>query len=569
MYRHYQSPRTCTTGSPSVAAVSTTATTATTSTTTFTSAYQNQECRTCSIVVLVVCGLPGCGKSTLVHALQEHYCSDGGQQQHPSITRTNQTSTAIVQVVVHSIVYDDIQHDIALQLREQQQRQQEQEQQHHCTLAAVSLHLQEKGNDIEITCVDNTADTGVTDLNIIKRNGSDADKCSRSTADIPLQAWRQSRKVALGQLRQLLVDITIRRIPCETQTGSPGSADTMDDENTHHSDHHYHQHHIILLDDNFYLRSMRKQIYRTCVDHVQQSQPQQHEESRCNSPEEDEFWTLWFGMIYIDTPVSLCLERNAQRRAQQQQHQNNVGATNMIVTDQTIEQMQERFEIPTVSITKGYAPWEKAVLTITTSNTPSIQEQVQVVQESLAIPNVHENTFLYPIIPISNDDDDDDDDDDDESNISNDDDDNDRNSCSYSSTLTEQKRQADLFWRHCVSMTARHVRTKVQISNQVRKYCLSQYQTQPQRDAVPSLSSALTKDVPHDMQNTTSMECMKLQWYNMFVQGIPLSSSSTTTTTRNDTESMAGPLLLSSSWLTYKEEEILRQTILPNLQLPS
>ena len=72
-----------------------------------------------------------------------------------------------------------------------------------------------------------------------------------------LQAWRLSRHEALKRLDYLL--------------GEGGST--------------------ILMDDNFHLSSMRKQVYHVC---------QRHPNVR-------------FGILWLDTPLEICLQRNQQR----------------------------------------------------------------------------------------------------------------------------------------------------------------------------------------------------------------------------------------------------------------
>ena len=82
--------------------------------------------------------------------------------------------------------------------------------------------------------------------------------------DNSLEAWRTSRHVALEQLSQHL------------------SSSSQ----------------LIVLDDNFYWRSMRKQVYQTCQQYLIQ---QQHP-----SP------IIYLGIVWLDTPLDTCLQRNRQ-----------------------------------------------------------------------------------------------------------------------------------------------------------------------------------------------------------------------------------------------------------------
>lgn len=77
----------------------------------------------------------------------------------------------------------------------------------------------------------------------------------------PIDMWRQARTSALQQLQECL----------ETN------------ENT-----------LVILDDNFYLRSMRKQVYQVCQPFATTKR-------------------LFFATLWIDTKLEACLERNQQR----------------------------------------------------------------------------------------------------------------------------------------------------------------------------------------------------------------------------------------------------------------
>lgn len=84
---------------------------------------------------------------------------------------------------------------------------------------------------------------------------------SLSTASDDLEAWRESRVLAFEMFKSKL------------------------DEEAE----------FIILDDNMHLRSMRKSIYRHCQDRVLNGS------------------TIYFGTIFVDTPVSVCLDRNQTR----------------------------------------------------------------------------------------------------------------------------------------------------------------------------------------------------------------------------------------------------------------
>ena len=106
------------------------------------------------------------------------------------------------------------------------------------------------------------------------------------------QAWNQARNEAIKKLQEIL----------------HGSSDKPD---------------VIIMDDNYHLRGMRKEIHRLLLNH----QP------------------IRFGIIWVTTPLEICLERNHTRRRK--------------VPDYVILRMNESFEPPTRVI------WEKNYITVT------------------------------------------------------------------------------------------------------------------------------------------------------------------------------------------------------------
>ena len=85
-----------------------------------------------------------------------------------------------------------------------------------------------------------------------------------------LEAWRSSRKIALQRLDQ---ELGRHFVPEQNSTLSSRL--------------------LIIMDDNFHLRSMRKNVYQIC---------QSHANAR-----------LYFCILWLDTPLQVCLDRNRQR----------------------------------------------------------------------------------------------------------------------------------------------------------------------------------------------------------------------------------------------------------------
>ncbi|GAX27853.1 O-phosphoseryl-tRNA(Sec) kinase [Fistulifera solaris] len=189
----------------------------------------------CEKIVILLCGLPGAGKSTLAKQFIDEHCAPF-------------SSIALIE-------YDDLQDSL-----------------------------------------------------IIKGEESDEQHM--------LQAWKASRTLALQTLCERLKDSTTK---------------------------------LLFLDDNFYLQSMRKQTYQLCQNYVTASNNNNNQQR-----------VIHFGLIWMDTPVDVCLERNQQRP-----HPRRVPET-------VIYNMQHKWEAPSE---KGFA-WEKSILRLDGSDSRSTHLQL-------------------------------------------------------------------------------------------------------------------------------------------------------------------------------------------------
>ena len=434
----------------------------------------------CIIVVLLVCGLPGSGKSTFVNDLVQKYSNN--------IDTTGSIDDTIPTTTVHTIVYDDLQKEILLRPQQQLQQQQKED--------ASNTFVDEVPSDIEPT--------------------------SYSDDPILLQSWRQSRLVALQRLQRLLQDII-----------TVVSTDSNDTQPQHHC-------HMIVMDDNFYLRSMRKQIYRLCVNQYHHYTTTTNNNNNTNNNVQ-----LYFGTICMDTPLDTCLQRNRQRPEQYKvNHDTAYDGIQLHVTDETIQRMHARFEVPS-----GCHPvhqpihWDNAVWTIShTTSTPLLHDPVRDVQQWIRhciVPTVstsnprsnysnsndikvNNRRLLYRILP----------------NTPTNTNDHVPNGPS-ASMIPNDRHLADVFWRTCVAAVAQQLSStsysKIAMANQVRKYCIQQLQLQPQQHVADC-----------------NMDTKKQLWWNMFVQG-----SCTPSVTLSITTSAA------STWLTTEEQQILYFYIFP------
>ena len=114
-----------------------------------------------------------------------------------------------------------------------------------------------------------------------------SDDQQQQQQDDALQAWRQTRSVALQEFRSALLEL-------------PKDSSSM-----------------ILLDDNFHLRSMRKEVFKVCQNHFVENEEQ-----------------VFLGIVWVDCNLEICLKRNRQRSSTER------------VPDRVIEKMNTTLEPP-------------------------------------------------------------------------------------------------------------------------------------------------------------------------------------------------------------------------------
>lgn len=225
-------------------------------------------------LVLLLGGLPGAGKSTLAAAWQKAL---------PSL--------------LHCVEYDGLEQGLLLE-----------------AAASASANNNDDNNN----------------------NNNDDDDATLQEQQ-RLDAWKQSRTLALDRLRDLL-----------RRANSAASPAADDDDNNKQEDAASSSslgaiQQIILMDDNYYLRSMRKQVFLTCQQVVAERQGDAQ---------------IAMVSAWLDTPVDTCLARNEARTRQ--------------VPRQVIERMARQMERPehegndaTISNQTGYTEpqrrpyWEK------------------------------------------------------------------------------------------------------------------------------------------------------------------------------------------------------------------
>merc|ERR1711862_1041554 len=94
---------------------------------------------------------------------------------------------------------------------------------------------------------------------------------------------------------------------------------------------------LILLDDNFYLRSMRRDIYK------------KYEKKMYDHSLEEDAVKYYYGTIYFPiSSIDICLERNKNRTRNYINNNNNNDVIVRCVPDHVIHRMNDKIEPPSL-----------------------------------------------------------------------------------------------------------------------------------------------------------------------------------------------------------------------------
>lgn len=267
-----------------------------------------------------------------------------------------------------------------------------------------------------------------------------------------LQAWRQSRIVALDKLRENL-----------QQQEQVGGCCTK----------------VILMDDNFYLKSMRKQVYQICRQHQQTAASG----SSSSSSSAASFCNVYFGVVWLDTAVDVCTKRN--RRRTNSSNSSNNSRQAVVVPDEIIRRMSQRFDAPGLF----FPSWEDqvAVLHLDGSDNNNLQANVVRLRDFVRhLPTLSNPVPPPPLDPTRH---------------------QEQLRAAQVQTQESVRHTADQFWRQCVARTVQHNRSLATMANRVRKHCLKQlHQLQLQQ------ASSISEDSGVNTQRS---------WLDMFLQGLP------------------------------------------------
>ena len=302
--------------------------------------------------IILLCGLPGSGKSTLVKDICQHYTK---KKQECPITFTSSPIDE-TQTVIHSSNGD---------------------------------HEHEHDNGIEICydqviTIDYDVMTSIITKEIIEGRANNIDCLSSSSKSSQsqeegnhvhdfsaeeLQAWRKTRKAALMKLNdELHKGADINLISQQQQQGHKSRRTRL----------------LILMDDNFHLRSMRRDVYKQCQQFILN-----HEKQQENFQQQYDI-NIGLVIIHVDLPLLSCLENNDTRQGKKQ-----------YVPPCIIHEMASTFERP--DHTKEQAKFESCTLivdkTLDHDNHDEMETQFyHLLNKKLQTSNMEEHLIRPPIM---------------------------------------------------------------------------------------------------------------------------------------------------------------------------
>ena len=210
--------------------------------------------------ILLVCGLPGSGKSTLIQSIVRHY------------KKGSSSSSFLVFDDIIVIDYDNIATNICQNIHD-----------------ANSTITKYSNNN----------------------NNNEGDYFTKEE----LQAWRMTRKEALKQLHDQLQK--------NLDTATAATTTTIDKRRI-----------LIILDDNFHLRSMRRDVYKVCQQFLITNN-----HNHQNENEKPRIIDIGLVILHVNTPIEQCLENNEKRRTKNKNDHE-------YIPRQIIYDMDSIFELP-------------------------------------------------------------------------------------------------------------------------------------------------------------------------------------------------------------------------------
>ena len=250
---------------------------------------ENKSCNSDAVVnpkvaVVLLVGIPACGKSTLARELQKQFSKNDNNTDAAFTAKRTKDNRATYRL--KHIEYDELEEFV---------------------LSSSKPERSEKDGD------------GVDEVR-----------------DLRIDAWNQARRKAVEKMEQEIQKTREKEDSAQASASINGASDDQID------------HTVILMDDNFHLRGMRKHIHRILLRHK----------------------PIKFGILYLETPLDVCLERNRERSGRRK------------VPEETIKKMSSSLEPPRaaweVESTKTIAVYDPSEdVSVARSNVEEIVKFIQ------------------------------------------------------------------------------------------------------------------------------------------------------------------------------------------------
>mmetsp|Transcript_4781 Transcript_4781/g.9128 ORF Transcript_4781/g.9128 Transcript_4781/m.9128 type:complete len:444 (+) Transcript_4781:96-1427(+) len=224
------------------------------------------------VSVLLMCGLPGSGKSTLAQSIVHHYrhrsyyCTADSATGGDNDDDDGRPSSYSFDKVVY-IEYDEITNSFTDKI----------------------ILKNDYANDVMM---------GQEEQGEVS-NGNEKDDCEKEEFSLDLlEAWRETRFEALRLFKNELESISCynhrRKL---NDTKFPTSSYKV----------------LIVMDDNFHLRSMRRDLYKVCQSIIQTTHVQDGDSLGLEQKQSSQTMHIAFVTIHVNTPLEKCIENNEQR----------------------------------------------------------------------------------------------------------------------------------------------------------------------------------------------------------------------------------------------------------------
>jgi tRNA uridine 5-carbamoylmethylation protein Kti12 len=264
-----------------------------------------------------------------------------------------------------------------------------------------------------------------------------------------LEAWHTARVEAKERLRHLLLRHTLESSTDDesTTSASKGGDQTNTCSTSCGSYNNYStpKRMLIVLDDNFHLRSMRREIYKQCQTIVGEYKNINLQNERIgDSSSSSSLLRVGFSILVFNTNPSICKERNANRKGRSR------------VPEQVMNNMISTIEFPPKDECKSTLWIETSEIDFSITTPSSSEMMLLMCQINNLLQNCLQNPITLPVLQPHDV----------------------PNNTIDSSTAPNPLHSIDLLLRHIVGITCTLDKSLARQANKARKSILDQYRHQ-------------------------------------------------------------------------------------------